>query len=166
MLALMIAALAFAFGSIWSRGLQTGVPSLQFIGMQMLCGGALLGVVGLATGEPWRLRFDVGLAPYAALLYLALAGSLAGFTLYAWLLRVAPPAVVGTYACVNPIVAVALGVWLADEVVTWRTAAAGALVVASVGIIAAVRLSQSQSTWLTGLRTRLGWNDTSAARSP
>jgi drug/metabolite transporter (DMT)-like permease len=67
--------------------------------------------------------------------WLAASGSIAGFTLYTWLVRSAPPAVVGTYACANPVVALALGAWILDEPVTGRTVVAAALVIAGVGLV-------------------------------
>jgi drug/metabolite transporter (DMT)-like permease len=70
-----------------------------------------------------------------ALLYLILAGSLVGFTAYNWLLQVMPPATVGTYAFVNPGIAVLLGWAFAGEPVTGRILAAGGMIVAAVALI-------------------------------
>jgi drug/metabolite transporter (DMT)-like permease len=71
-----------------------------------------------------------------ALLYLTLFGS-GAFVAYVWLLRVAPTPLVSTYAYVNPLVAVALGHFLAQEPVTIRTLVAAALIVGSVALVSA-----------------------------
>ena len=112
LVALLVAAVAWAYGSIWSRGRDLPPP---FMGAaaQMLCGGAVMLVVGLATGE----RFD-GWPSIHGLLsagYLATFGSLIGFSAYIWLLHNVRPALAGSYAYVNPVIAVLLGAWLAGE---------------------------------------------------
>jgi drug/metabolite transporter (DMT)-like permease len=104
--------------------------------MEMLCGGAVLSVVGLASGELH------GFAPravsgesLAGWLYLIVFGSWVGFAAYMWLLRNAPTPLVSTYAYVNPVVAVLLGWAVLSEPVTWTTLAAGGLIVGAVALI-------------------------------
>jgi drug/metabolite transporter (DMT)-like permease len=70
-----------------------------------------------------------------AVIYLVLFGSIVAYSSYVWLLRVAPPAVVSTYAYVNPVIAVFLGWLFADETVTPRTIVAAAIIVGAVGLI-------------------------------
>jgi drug/metabolite transporter (DMT)-like permease len=73
------------------------------------------------------------------LLYLVFAGSIAGFTAYVWLLHHESPTKVGTYAYVNPVVAVVLGYWLGGEPLGLRTIAGGLFVLASVAAITTMR---------------------------
>ena len=85
----------------------------------MLAGGALLMLAGSVTGEWARLTpAHVSAHSWIAWCYLVTFGSLIGFTAYVWLLQVASPAHVSTYAYVNPIVAVLLGWELAGEQIT------------------------------------------------
>ena len=112
MLALLVATIAWSFGSIWSRGRDLPSPFMASAA-QMLCGGAAMLVLGLAIGE----RFDGlpsahGLAAFA---YLVVFGSIIGFSAYIWLLHHVRPALASSYAYVNPAIAVALGAWLAGE---------------------------------------------------
>ena len=112
MLALLVATIAWSFGSIWSRGRDLPSPFMASAA-QMLCGGAAMLVLGLAIGE----RFDGlpsahGLAAFA---YLVVFGSIIGFSAYIWLLHHVRPTLAGSYAYVNPAIAVALGAWLAGE---------------------------------------------------
>lgn len=112
MLALLVATIAWSFGSIWSRGRDLPSPFMASAA-QMLCGGAAMLVLGLAIGE----RFD-GLPSAhgrAAFAYLVVFGSIIGFSAYIWLLQHVRPALAGSYAYVNPAIAVALGAWLAGE---------------------------------------------------
>jgi drug/metabolite transporter (DMT)-like permease len=102
----------------------------------MLAGGALLGGASGLAGE-WA-RFSPSLVSAksaAAVAYLVVFGSLVAFTAYVWLLRAASPALVSTYAFVNPVVAVFLGWLLASEPVSARTLAAAAVIVAAVVLI-------------------------------
>lgn len=112
MLALLVATIAWSFGSIWSRGRDLPSPFMASAA-QMLCGGLAMLVLGLAIGE----RFDAMPTPagLAAFAYLVLAGSIIGFSAYIWLLHHVRPALAGSYAYVNPAIAVALGAWLAGE---------------------------------------------------
>ncbi len=112
MLALLVATIAWSFGSIWSRGRDLPSPFMASAA-QMLCGGAAMLVLGLAIGE----RFDAMPTPagLAAFAYLVVAGSIIGFSAYIWLLHHVRPALAGSYAYVNPAIAVALGAWLAGE---------------------------------------------------
>ncbi|MGL4464245.1 MAG: EamA family transporter, partial [Planctomycetia bacterium] len=93
--------------------------------------------VGLALGEPSRL-LERGVTTTAVLgfVYLTIAGSLITFPVYTWLLKVAPPALVGTYAFVNPLVAVTLGVSLDGERFDATAVGAGLLVLTAVALVA------------------------------
>lgn len=105
-------ALAWAIGSLYSRRMPLPDDPALGIAMQMVIAAAALAVLGTVTGEAGRLDIAaVTMDSILAVLYLAVVGSVITFSLYFWLLRVASTALVGTYAFVNPIVAVSLG-WL------------------------------------------------------
>ena len=112
MLALLVATLAWSFGSIWSRGRDLPSPFMASAA-QMLCGGVAMCLVGALAGERFHaLPSAHGLAAFA---YLIVFGSIVGFSAYVWLLHHVRPALAGSYAYVNPAIAVALGAWLARE---------------------------------------------------
>jgi drug/metabolite transporter (DMT)-like permease len=133
--ALLLAALCWAVGSLYSRVARLSVSTFTAVAMEMIAGGAILWGAGLLFGE--AARFDpsaISLRSGLALGYLIVFGSLAGFSAYMWLLTVTTPARVSTYAYVNPVVAVSLGWALAGEMVTLRTG------LATLGIVGAVAL--------------------------
>ncbi len=109
---LLIAPIAWAFGSVWSRGRDLPSPFMA-AAAQMLCGGVMLVVLGLAMGE--RLPAAPTAHGTVALIYLALFGSIIGFGAYVWLLNHVRPALASSYAYVNPPIAVLLGAWLGNE---------------------------------------------------
>ena len=128
--------LAWAAGSIYSRHAPRPERPRMWVAMQMLLGGAFLLPVAAMTGE--LSRFDpaaVSTRSVVALLYLVFIGALVGFTAYIWLLTVSTPARVGTYAYVNPVVALFLGWALADEHVAPGALVAAAVIVGSVVLI-------------------------------
>ncbi len=133
---LVLASLSWAIGSLYSRAARLPSSPLLSTGMEMLAGGAALVLAGLLLGEGRGLDL-AAITPRSALalLYLIVFGALIGFTAYLWLLRVAPPTQVSTYAYVNPVVAVLLGWLLAGESLSLRTAFATLAIVASVLLI-------------------------------
>lgn len=133
---LMFGSLAWAAGSLYARRAATP-PSPQLgTAMQMLSGGLLLVVLGLATGEGRGLDAGaISASSVSALLYLIVFGSLLGFSAYVWLLRVEPPTRVSTYAYVNPVVAVGLGWLFAGEALTSQTLLAAAIIIGAVVLI-------------------------------
>jgi len=127
---------AWAAGSLYLRYIAPPREPLLWVGMQMITGGALLGVIGLATGEAVGFRMaDVSLRSALSLAYLIVFGALIAYSAYVWLLRVSTPARVGTYAYVNPVIALFLGWWLADEPLGFRSLVAAAIIVGSVIVI-------------------------------
>jgi drug/metabolite transporter (DMT)-like permease len=101
--------------------------------MEMLAGGAALVIVGSLVGEIGRANvasFSIG--SIAAFVYLVTFGSIVAFTAYTWLLAHVPVTTVGTYAYVNPIVAVALGAIILSEPITVRTLVASAIIIGAV----------------------------------
>ena len=134
--------LSWAVGSILSKSSRLPRSPIVATAVEMLAGGVLLVVVGLAGGElaSWSPA-AVTARSIAAWAYLVVFGSLVGFTAYIWLLGKVSAARVATYAYVNPIVAVFLGWALAGEPISARTMAAAAVIVAAVAMITAGRKS-------------------------
>lgn len=137
--ALLLASIAWAAGSLYSRTAVLPAPLLA-TGMQMLAGGALLLLAGALTGEVRAIDpAAFSLRSVLALGYLIVFGSLLGYSAYVWLLRVTPPALASTYAFVNPVVAVFLGWLLAGERVTPRIVLASLVIVGGVALITVAR---------------------------
>jgi len=133
---IMVAALSWTAGSLYSRKAKSTIPVLLKVAMQMICGGALLLIMGGATGEFARFHpSSITHRSLTAFVYLILFGSWLGFTAYVWLLEVCHPAQVATYAFVNPVVAVFLGWLIAGEQLTPRTVAAAAVIVCGVCLV-------------------------------
>ena len=133
---LLAASFSWAVGSLYAP--RAHLPASTFLGiaMEMIAGGVLLWLVGLATSEGVVPHVDgVTLKSVLALLYLTIFGSLLGFSAYVWLLKVTTPARASTYAFVNPVIAVILGWALAGETLNARILLAGAIIVAAVCII-------------------------------
>jgi drug/metabolite transporter (DMT)-like permease len=129
---------------IYSRGVKTTTPLATFAAMQMLCGGGLLWLTGLALGEGAQLHVSAFTTQSVlSLAFLIVFGSLVAFTAYTWLLQVSSPAIVSTHSYVNPVVAVFLGWAFAGESVTARTLLATAIILASVALTSVRRKSTS-----------------------
>ena len=138
MLVAVVATISWASASLYSR--TAPLPRRPFVGvgMEMLCGGTLLVVLGVATGELADVDLaGISRASLLALGYLIVFGSFAGFASYIWLLRNARTSLVSTYAYVNPVVAVFLGWAVLGEPITPRILIAGLVVLASVALIIA-----------------------------
>lgn len=133
---LVACSLSWTIGSLLSRRLALPASSHMATAMEMLCGGALLCLAGLAFGEGPRVALDALQArSVLAWLYLVFAGSIVAFTAYVWLLRHVAPSRVATYAFVNPVVAVVLGWAFAGEPLSARTLIAAAVIVAAVAFV-------------------------------
>jgi drug/metabolite transporter (DMT)-like permease len=105
-------------------------------GAQMLAGGVLLTLAALALGEQRDFHpAAVSLKAWLALLYLIVPGSIIGFTAYTWLIHHESPTKVGTYAYVNPVVAVVIGYFLGGETIGPRTIIGTLFVLVSVIVI-------------------------------
>ncbi len=109
---LLIAPIGWAFGSVWARGLDLPNPFMTAAG-QMLCGGAMLVALGVATGE--RPTTWPSMNGLLAVAYLCMFGSIVAFTAYVWLLHNVRPALAASYAYVNPVIAVMLGALIGHE---------------------------------------------------
>ncbi len=133
---LFAATFSWGVGSLYAHRASMPASTFLGIGMQMIMGGLILSLVGLAVGEGADLHpAAITLKSLLALGYLIVFGSLFGFSAYVWLLKVTTPARASTYAFVNPVIAVILGWALAGEALTWRIALAGGTIVAAVCLI-------------------------------
>ena len=133
---LLGASLTWAAASLYAKRFPIAPTVLVGVAMQLLCGGALLCVAGLLADETHGFAL-AAVTPRAwlAWLYLIGFGSLLGFTAYAWLLQHVEPALVGTYAFVNPVVAVGLGWAFLGEHLTSSMGGGALLIVVSVALV-------------------------------
>lgn len=134
--ALLLACVFWSLGSVYSKHADLPKSSLMSTGGQMLMGSIGLFLVSVISGElsGWDPVLVSAKSAWG-LTYLIFIGSLVGFVSYGWLLQNAPISLVATYAYVNPIVAVLLGNWLADEPLEPRIWLAAAIIVGSVMFI-------------------------------
>jgi len=131
--ALIFAAISWSIAASLSRKFKLPQSKVMSSGAQMLAGGVLLTLAALLLGEFRGFRVQtVSREAWFALAYLIVAGSIAGFTAYVWLIHHESPTKVGTYAYVNPVVAVLVGYFLGGEALGVRTVAGTLLVLASV----------------------------------
>jgi drug/metabolite transporter (DMT)-like permease len=137
-LAILLSGLSWAVGTVSSKTLSLPESKPMSAGAQMMIGGVLLLVCSLFFREvpPFPKATP---AAILALGYLIVAGSIVAFTAYIWLLSRFPATKVASYAYVNPVVALALGHWLGNEVLTWKTFVAAGLILASVATILKTR---------------------------
>jgi drug/metabolite transporter (DMT)-like permease len=114
---------------------------MQATGMEMLCGGAGLLILGAATGEASRMSW-AAFTPraVACLLYLSFAASVVAFTSYMWLLTRVSPTRVSTYAYVNPVIAMLLGWAVGGEELTLRALLAAVVILGGVVLILSASL--------------------------
>jgi len=144
---LMLGSVSWALGSFYSRDADLPASGFMRTGLEMLCGGAVLLAIGVFSGELSRLDVHrVTPASAIGLVYLITFGALLGFTSYIWLLDKVSPARAGTYAYVNPIVAVLLGWAVAGESLSSRTIVAAAIVIGAVALITTSRGGEATSS--------------------
>jgi drug/metabolite transporter (DMT)-like permease len=135
-LLIVAAAASWAAGSFYSKRTPLPADGLTSTAWQMLLGGGLMALVGLATGEAGETRVsEFSLESLAAFAYLITAGSLLAFTAYVWLLKNAPISAVATYAYVNPVIALLLGWAILSEEITITMVAGAAAIVLSVATV-------------------------------
>jgi len=144
--ALLLAAFLWSVGSIYSRSADLPPSSLMATGAEMFTGSIAIFAFSGLVGE-WN-GFDpaaISTRSWLGLIYLITIGSLVGFVSYIWLLKNAPVTLVATYAYVNPLVAVLLGAWLADETINARILVAGLVIIGSVVLINRTKSRQTGS---------------------
>ena len=135
-IALIIAAISWSIASALARKLPLPASKVMSSGAQMLAGGILLALTAAILGEFQGFRMQaVSSGAWYALVYLIVAGSIVGFTAYVWLIHHESPTKVGTYAYVNPVVAVIVGYFLGGETIGPRTLLGTLLVLVSVIVI-------------------------------
>jgi len=141
--ALVIAAMSWSIASALSRKLPLPDSKAMSAAAQMLVGGTMLAIVALTFGEFRGFHIQaVTRGVWFALAYLIVAGSIIGFTAYVWLIHHESPTKVGTYAYVNPVVAVIVGYFLGGETVGPRTLLGTLLVLVSVVVITTTRAAK------------------------
>jgi len=135
-LILLIGSFIWAAGSLYALKVKHPSSFIMSAGQQMLCGGALLLLAGFALGQ--HRQFDWRSATWLSIggwIYLVLVGALIGYTAYFWLLRHCEPSKVATYAYVNPVVAMILGMLFAHETFSLRTLLGAGLIIGSVVVV-------------------------------
>jgi drug/metabolite transporter (DMT)-like permease len=144
-IALIIAATTWSIASALTRKLPLPASKAMSSGAQMLAGGVLLTIIAAALGEFRDFHpAAVSGAAWFALLYLIVPGSIIGFTAYTWLLHHESPTKVGTYAYVNPVVAMLVGYFLGGEALGPRTILGTLFVLISVIVITTTRSKKLQ----------------------
>ena len=138
--ALVVASMSWSIASALTRKLPLPPSKVMSSGAQMLTGGVFLALTSAALGEfrnfhPWT----VSRGAWLSLLYLIVPGSIIAFTAYVWLIHHESPTKVGTYAYVNPVVAVLLGYFLGGEALGLRTILGTVFVLISVVVITTTR---------------------------
>jgi drug/metabolite transporter (DMT)-like permease len=138
--ALIIGSISWSIASVLTRKLPLPTSKVMSSGAQMLAGGVLLTLTAAALGEFHNFHpSTVSREAWLSLLYLIIAGSIIGFTAYVWLIHHESPTKVGTYAYVNPVVAVLLGYLLGGETLGLRTILGTLFVLISVVVITTTR---------------------------
>jgi drug/metabolite transporter (DMT)-like permease len=144
--ALLIASLSWSVGSTLTRKLPLPASKVMSSGAQMLAGGVLLALTAGALGEFRDFHpGSISREAWLALLYLTVAGSLIAYTAYVWLIHHESPTKVGTYAYVNPLVAVLLGYFLGGETLGLRTILGTLFVLVSMVVITTTRGKKPES---------------------
>jgi drug/metabolite transporter (DMT)-like permease len=134
--ALIIAAISWSVAACLTRRMPLPADKAMSSGAQMFAGGVLLTLMAALLGEFRGFHVQaVSRGAWLALAYLIMAGSIIGFTAYVWLISHQSPTKVGTYAYVNPVIAVLVGYFLGGEAIGPRTVAGTVLVLVSVIII-------------------------------
>ncbi len=131
--ALLVASFTWSIATILTRRLPLPASKPMSAAAQMITGGIQLFILAALSGEFTGFHAEaVSSKAWFSLLYLIVAGSIAGYTAYVWLLHYESPTKVGTYAYVNPVIAVALGYFAGGEAVGPRTILGALLVLVSV----------------------------------
>src|SRR5579864_1518652 len=136
-MALIFASISWSVATVIARKLPLPTSKVMSSGAQMLAGGVFLTLAAAALGEFGNFHPSaISLGAWLSLLYLVVAGSIIGFTAYVWLIHHESPTKVGTYAYVNPVVAVLVGYLLGGEALGTRTILGTLFILISVIVIA------------------------------
>jgi drug/metabolite transporter (DMT)-like permease len=148
-MALIFASISWSIASALTRKLPLPQSKVMSSGAQMLAGGVFLTLAAAALGEFRNFHPSVvSREAWFSLLYLIVAGSIIGFTAYVWLIHHESPTKVGTYAYVNPIVAVLVGYFLGGEALSSRTVLGTLCVLISVIVITTTRAKKPKAALL------------------
>jgi drug/metabolite transporter (DMT)-like permease len=143
-LVVLLAPILWALGSLYARNAPAPRQPLTAVAMEMIAGGVLLTIAGIADGElPHVHLASMSFASVAAFVYLVLIGAMVGYVAYIWLLHHVSVTATSTYAFVNPVVAVILGAIVLGEQVTLFTVLAAACIV---GAVVLLLIGQSRKT--------------------
>jgi drug/metabolite transporter (DMT)-like permease len=141
--ALIIGSISWSIATVLSRRLPLPPSKVMSSGAQMLAGGIMLAVTAAALGEFRNFHpSTVSSGAWFSLIFLIIAGSIIGFTAYVWLIHHESPTKVGTYAYVNPVVAVVLGYLFGGETLGLRTVLGTLFVLISVVVITTTRVKK------------------------
>jgi drug/metabolite transporter (DMT)-like permease len=144
-------AFSWSLGSVIQRHWRCGVPHLQGAALQMILGGGSLAILGVSLGEAGDLTSEHFTShAVTAFFYLLVVGSLIGFVAYNWLLHHVSAVVVGTYAYVNPVVAILVGWLLADEPLSAGVLGGMCVILTGVGLVRASRTPAAEGEPETG----------------
>jgi drug/metabolite transporter (DMT)-like permease len=142
-IALLVACCGWSVGTVVSRRIVLPDSKPMSAAAQMLSGGVQLLILAALSGEVSHFRAqDISRVAWFSLVYLIIAGSIVGYTAYVWLLHYESPTKVGTYAYVNPVVAVIVGAGIGGEVIGRRTLLGMALILVSVVAITTMKSRQ------------------------
>ena len=146
-IALIVASMSWSVASALTRKLPLPHSKVMSSGAQMLTGGVFLALTAAALGEFRNFHpSTISRGAWLSLLYLIVAGSIIGFTAYVWLIHHESPTKVGTYAYVNPVVAVLVGYFLGGETLGLRTILGTLFVLISVVVITTTRAKKPIAT--------------------
>jgi len=144
--ALIVASMSWSVASALMRKLSLPPSKVMSSGAQMLAGGMFLALAAAALGEFRNFHpLTVSRGAWFSLLYLIVAGSIIGFTAYVWLIHHESPTKVGTYAYVNPVVAVIVGYFLGGETLGLRTILGTLFILISVVVITTTRAKKPEA---------------------
>ncbi len=147
--ALIVASISWSIASVLTRKLSLPPSKVMSSGAQMLAGGLFLAIASTALGEYRGFHpGSVSLEAWFALLYLIFAGSIIAYTAYVWLIHRESPTKVGTYAYVNPVVAVLVGYFMGGEALGLRTILGTLFVLTSVVVIASTKTREASAALL------------------
>jgi len=150
MFILFAGAMAWSLGSILTRKIVRGVNFLYVLSIQLLAGGICFMILGLIRGEQTQFSLvDISLLSFASLIYLILFGTVLAYSAYAYLLGASNPAMVGTYALVNPLVAIFFGWLFVNEPVTIEMGFGVIFILLSIMIIQRQNYQQSKINKIT-----------------
>jgi drug/metabolite transporter (DMT)-like permease len=139
-IALLVACCGWSVGTIVSRRIVLPESKPMSAAAQMFSGGVQLLILAAVSGEVSHFRVqDISRVAWFSLVYLIIAGSIVGYTAYVWLLHYESPTKVGTYAYVNPVVAVIVGAGIGGEIIGRRTMLGMALILVSVVAITTMK---------------------------